>query len=67
MNSSSVPAYAFQPRSASRSSWRRRIWRGEATTGPPSSQSMSARHIAVPSCQGTWRNVAKSGMRWKSP
>ena len=30
MNSSSVPALARRPRSASRSSWRRRIWRGEA-------------------------------------
>ena len=29
---------------------------------PPSSQSMSARHIAVPSCQGTRRSVARSGM-----
>ena len=32
-NSSSVPAYAVSPCSASRSSWRRRICRGEATTG----------------------------------
>ena len=32
MNSSSVPALALSPRSARRASWRRRIWRGEATT-----------------------------------
>ena len=36
MNSSSVAAFASSPRSARRSSWRRRIWRGEATTGLPS-------------------------------
>ena len=36
MNSSSVPALAVQPRSARRSSWRRRTWRGEATTSLPS-------------------------------
>ena len=45
-------ARAVQPRSASRSSWRRRIWRGEATTGAPSSHCRSARHSAVPACQG---------------
>ena len=38
MNSSSVPALALQPRSARRASWRRRIWRGEATTSLPSCQ-----------------------------
>ena len=37
MNSSSVPAKAGSPRSSSRASWRRRIWRGEATTSEPSS------------------------------
>ena len=37
MNSSSVPALAISPRSASRASWRRRICRGEATTSVPSS------------------------------
>ena len=47
MNSSSVPAVAIQPRSASRSSWRRRIWRGEATTSRPSSQPRSAISSAV--------------------
>ena len=36
MNSSSVAANAVQPRSASRSSWRRRIWRGEAATAESS-------------------------------
>src|SRR4029450_3414853 len=38
MNSSSVPASACQPRSATRSSWRRRMWRGGGRTaeaGPP--------------------------------
>ena len=40
---------ASSPRSASRSSWRRRICRGEATTGEPSSQPRSARISAVPS------------------
>ena len=61
MNSSSVPALALQPRSASRASWRRRIWRGEATTSVPSSHATSARHIAVPSCQGTGRSVVEVG------
>ena len=42
MNSSSVPAFAARPRSASRASWRRRICRGEATTSRPSSHSRSA-------------------------
>ncbi len=61
MNSSSVPALALQPRSARRASWRRRIWRGEATTSAPSSHATSARHITVPSCQGTGRSVPRSG------
>ena len=67
MNSSSVPALALQPRSARRASWRRRIWRGEATTSLPSSQATSARQIAVPSCQGTGRSVSRSGTSSMSP
>ena len=67
MNSSSVAPTAVRPRSASRSSWRRRIWRGEATTGEPSAHFRSAMHSAVPSCQGTRRSVSKSGFISKSP
>ncbi len=67
MNSSSVAASAFQPRSASRSSWPRRIWRGEATTGESSCHTRSAMHIAVPSCHGTGRSVERSGRITKSP
>ena len=67
MNSSSVAASAVQPRSASRASWRRRIWRGEATTSEPSCQAMSAMHIAVASCHGTIRSVSRSGLSTKSP
>jgi hypothetical protein len=67
MNSSSVAATAVQPRSASRSSWRRRIWRGEAATGLSSCHSRSAMHIAVPGCHGTSRSVSKSGFISKSP
>ena len=67
MNSSSVPAVALQPRSASRASWRRRIWRGEATTSDPSSQPRSAITSTVPSCHGTGRRVSMSGFITKSP
>ncbi len=67
MNSSSVPAVALQPRSASRPSWRRRIWRGEASTSEPSSQARSAISITVPSCHGTGRSVSMSGTITKSP
>ncbi len=67
MNSSSVPALALQPRSASRASWRRRICRGDATTSVPSSHATSARQMAVPSCQGTVRSVAMSGTSSMSP
>ncbi len=67
MNSSSVPAAATQPRSASRAIWRRRIWRGEATTSEPSSHSRSAMQSAVPGCQGIRRSVSRSGRMTKSP
>ena len=67
MNSSSVPAFALQPRSASRASWRRRIWRGEATTSLPSSHATSDRQITVPSCHGTGRSVSRSGTSIMSP
>ena len=67
MNSSSVPAFATQPRSASRSSWRRRIWRGEATTSEPSSHFTSAMQSAVAGCHGIGRSVSKSGTITKSP
>ena len=67
MNSSSEPMFAVHPRSASRSSWRRRIWRGEAATGRPSCHSRSATTIAVRSSQGTRRSVAMSGLKTKSP
>ena len=67
MNSSSVPAYASSPRSASRSIWRRRIWRGEATTGLWSGHARSASTSAVPSCHGTRISVSMSGFISKSP
>ena len=67
MNSSSVPAVALQPRSASRASWRRRIWRGDATTSEPSSQARSAITSTVPSCHGIGRSVSMSGFITKSP
>ena len=67
MNSSSVPALAVHPRSPRRAIWRRRIWRGEATTSLPSSHWTSARHSTVPSCQGTSRSVERSGRMTKSP
>ena len=67
MNSSSVAARAFQPRSVSRSSCAFRICRGEATTGEWSCQCRSAMHIAVPGVQLTGRSVSKSGFISKSP
>ena len=67
MNSSSVAASADQPRSASRSSWARRICRGEATTGDSSCHRRSAMHIAVFSCHGTGRSVSTCGFITKSP
>ena len=67
MNSSSVPALAVNPVSFSRASWRRRIWRGEATTSRPSSHSRSAISITVPGCHGTGQSVSRSGFIWKSP
>ena len=67
MNSSSVPALAVSPRSASRASWRRRIWRGEATTSLPSSHWRSAITSTVAGCQGIGRSVSKSGFISKSP
>src|SRR5829696_6441494 len=63
-NSSSVPTKASRPRSERRSSWLRRIWRGEATTGEPSSQTRSHVTSAVPSCQGTYLKVSRSGRPW---
>ena len=67
MNSSSVPAYAVQPRSARRASWAARIWRGEAHDAPAAFPLMSAMHNAVPGCHGTGRSVERSGARTKSP
>jgi hypothetical protein len=67
MNSSSVPAKACHPRSVRRPSWRRRIWRGDATTSLPSSHTTSAMSIAVPAFHGTTRSVSRSGLRTKSP
>ena len=67
MNSSSVAAFANQPRSLSRASWRRRICLGEATTSEPSAHRMSARHSAVPSNHGIIRSVSRSGRMTKSP
>ena len=43
---------AVQPRSASRSSWRRRICRGDGATGVPSCHSRSQSTSAVPSSHG---------------
>ena len=40
------------PRSASRSSWRRRIWRGLATTGSPPCHCRSAMTSTVAGCHG---------------
>src|SRR5579864_3328046 len=42
-------------------------WRGEASTSRPSPHSRSARHMAVPSCQGTAHRVLRSGRMAKSP
>ena len=67
MNSSSVPTKATMSRSASRAVCRWRIWRGDATTSLPSSQTRSAYRNAVPSCQGSSRSVEKSGCMTKSP
>jgi hypothetical protein len=67
MNSSSVPTSATIPASASRASWARRTWRGEATTGEPSAHATSACTIALPSCHGIRRNVSRSGAITKSP
>ena len=67
MNSSSVAALALKPRSSSRRSCRRRIWRGEATTSLPSGQRRSAITIAVPGSHGTGRSVSRSGTISKSP
>ena len=67
MNSSSLPALAVQPRSASRASCLRRTWRGEATTSLPSCHCRSTRHSAVPSCHGTTVSVSRSGAITKSP
>ena len=62
MNSSSVPVSRVQPRSASRSTWRWRIWRGETATGSPSTVSTSAKTMAVFSCQGTSRMRREVGL-----
>jgi len=67
MNSSSVPAIAVQPRSASLAVCAARICRGEASTGAPSSQVRSAITRTVPSCQGIRRSVLMSGAITKSP
>ena len=69
MNSSSVAACASQPRSASRASWRRRIWRGDATTSESSSHVRSAMHRAVPAATApgaAWAGRASSRSR-RSP
>jgi hypothetical protein len=63
MNSSSVPALALHPRSASRPSWRRRICRGDATTSEPSSQARPHGTIAVPWSHGTERRVHVHGQQ----
>ena len=51
-NSSSVALQTRSPRSAARSSWRRRICRGDTSTGVPSSSVRSQMTRAVPSSQG---------------
>ena len=66
-NSSSVAPTAVQPRSRRRSSCRRRIWRGEATTGLPSPHCRSTRHIAVAGCQGTGRSVDEVRLHLEVP
>src|SRR5215217_1789361 len=65
-NSSSVPTQLSRPRSERRSSWRLRTCRGEATTGEPSSHTRSHVTSAVPSCQGTYLKVSRSGLKTKS-
>ena len=67
MNSSSVPANAPMPRSASRSSWARRMLRGACVTGLPSVQDRSAMTSAVPGSHGSSRSVEKSGVITMSP
>ncbi len=67
MNSSSVPAFAVSPRSASLASWRLRIWRGDATTSLPSSHCRSAINSTVAGCHGIGRSASKSGFITKSP
>ncbi len=58
---------ATRPRSASRSSWRRRICRGDGATGRPSCHWMSQTTSAVFSSHGMRRSVAMSGWKTKSP
>ena len=67
MNSSSVAAIAPIFRSASRSSWPRRMLRGAGTTGLPSCQPRSAITSAVPGSHGSSRSVVKSGVITMSP
>ena len=57
-NSSSVALQIRRPRSAARSSWRRRIRRGDTSMGAPCSSVRSQMTKAVPGCHGISRAVS---------